>query len=511
MKMGEDTVAGVQKLISELHCKVSLSLDAWTSSNGHAFLAIVMHYISNDWRVEELLIDFREIQGEHSGANMGQAVWETVQLYGLKGRIVAIVMDNTTNNDTLVEYLEQHFKVEDIPFEARWACMRCMPHTTHLAALKLLEGVGVISPSHSRKATYQESVTAPLSCECDDDDLPEHDMEEEESSVENLNGIHSAIEKLRKIVKAVRSSPQRRQAWLNEVTISLRQTESTLKRALMLILDVKTRWSSTHQMLRQALDHRGIIDDFVAKTKELRHLELSADDWEAIALVTQWLKTFRSATTQMSSTKHSMLSSTHAIFRGLQESVHDFIKDLPSDSPPHLRVALLNCHRKLSDYYYKFDESPYYVWAGFLDPRISYDGLQVDADGDPSALDHIIHAKANLQEYYLSNYAKKSSVPLQMQPTSTTSRSGSPQKVDFLSRYNKLSRTNIDELEEYFKMPQENFGTCDPIQWWHGRRMQFPNLSRLARDILAIPGSAVAVERVFFQVDVTRSLCVVLA
>jgi hypothetical protein len=155
----------------------------------------------------------------------------------------------------------------------------------------------------------------------------------------------------------------------------------------MLILDVKTRWSSTHQMLRestnivlgdrskdiitgQALDHRGIIDDFVAKTKELRHLELSADDWEAIALVTQWLKTFRSATTQMSSTKHSMLSSTHAIFRGLQESVHDFIKDLPSDSPPHLRVALLNCHRKLSDYYYKFDESPYYVWAGCMCPGV---------------------------------------------------------------------------------------------------------------------------------------------
>jgi hypothetical protein len=120
----------------------------------------------------------------------------------------------------------------------------------------------------------------------------------------------------------------------------------------------------------QALDHRGIIDDFVAKTKELRHLELSADDWEAIALVTQWLKTFRSATTQMSSTKHSMLSSTHAIFRGLQESVHDFIKDLPSDSPPHLRVALLNCHRKLSDYYYKFDESPYYVWAGCMCPGV---------------------------------------------------------------------------------------------------------------------------------------------
>jgi hypothetical protein len=35
----------------ELGCKVSLSLDAWTSSNGHAFLAIVMHYINNEWQL----------------------------------------------------------------------------------------------------------------------------------------------------------------------------------------------------------------------------------------------------------------------------------------------------------------------------------------------------------------------------------------------------------------------------------------------------------------------------
>ena len=27
---------------------VSLSLDAWTSGNGYAFLAIVAHYITND-------------------------------------------------------------------------------------------------------------------------------------------------------------------------------------------------------------------------------------------------------------------------------------------------------------------------------------------------------------------------------------------------------------------------------------------------------------------------------
>jgi hypothetical protein len=36
---------------------------------------------------EELLIDFRELVGEHSGENLAHAVYETLNLYGLKGRV----------------------------------------------------------------------------------------------------------------------------------------------------------------------------------------------------------------------------------------------------------------------------------------------------------------------------------------------------------------------------------------------------------------------------------------
>jgi hypothetical protein len=69
------------------------------------------------------------------------------------------------------------------------------------------------------------------------------------SHITSLTFAH-VLYQLRKIVRAVRSSPQRRQAWIAEVTLSLRKMEEAVsKAALMLILDVKTRWSSTHQML----------------------------------------------------------------------------------------------------------------------------------------------------------------------------------------------------------------------------------------------------------------------
>jgi hypothetical protein len=116
-------------------------------------------------------------------------------------------------------------------------------------------------------------------------------------------------------------------------------------------------------ILGRALDYRDVIDNFVAKNRELRAYELSTADWDAIMLVMRWLKSFRSATTQMSSTKSSMLSTTHAIFRGLQEDIRHSLAKLPDAAPSQLKTSLIKAHRKLSDYYTKLDESPYYIWA----------------------------------------------------------------------------------------------------------------------------------------------------
>ena len=80
-------------------------------------------------------------------------------------------------------------------------------------------------------------------------------------------------------------------------------------------------------------------------------------------MVTSWLKSFRAATTQMSTTKVPMLSTTHAIFRGLQDDIKDIIRNLPATVSPSVKFGLLDAHRKLSDYYHKYDESPFYTWA----------------------------------------------------------------------------------------------------------------------------------------------------
>jgi hypothetical protein len=116
-------------------------------------------------------------------------------------------------------------------------------------------------------------------------------------------------------------------------------------------------------MLGRALDYREAIDSFISRHKDLHSLEITEMDWESITLVTSWLKSFRSATTEMSATKEPMLSTTHAIFRGLQDDIKNILRNLPNSVSPKIKLGLTDAHRKLSDYYYQYDTSPFYTWA----------------------------------------------------------------------------------------------------------------------------------------------------
>jgi hypothetical protein len=146
----------------------------------------------------------------------------------------------------------------------------------------------------------------------------------------------------------------------------------------------------------------------------------------------------------------------------------------------------------------------------------------VDCGDDLDARAHLETTKEDLHTHFHAKYDKPLPAPsAPVAPTSTIN--DSPQKVDFTSRYRNLPQAFTDEVQEYFKLPRENFDACDPLRWWAGHSSQFSNLSCFARDILSIPseftadsdalfligfyaGSAVAVEWIFSRSRDTISL-----
>ncbi|KAH9009437.1 hypothetical protein EDB85DRAFT_1849940, partial [Lactarius pseudohatsudake] len=75
--------------------------------------------------------------------------------------------DNTTNNDTMLQSIQYRAREEGIRMKASWVRLWCIPHTIHLAAVKLLEAIGAITKEDTKKAVsrggnYQDSATLPL-------------------------------------------------------------------------------------------------------------------------------------------------------------------------------------------------------------------------------------------------------------------------------------------------------------------------------------------------------------
>ena len=118
-------------------------------------------------------------------------------------------------------------------------------------------------------------------------------------------------------------------------------------------------------IIGRALQYEAEINNFVTlrANRDLCDLELSEDEWSSIRLVAGWLERFRDATTQMSAIHQPMLSHTHAIFRGLQEHLRESLHNLPAGIDLCIRNGLVAAHHKLSEYYYRFDQSPFYIWA----------------------------------------------------------------------------------------------------------------------------------------------------
>jgi hypothetical protein len=134
------------------------------------------------------------------------------------------MLDNASNNNTMIEGIARRAALEGITLNPAWARLRCMPHTIHLAAVRvnsffltvfhiiyldyyqLLEAIGAISGSDaqkasSRKGNYQDATTASLSRTHDNEAAGQEDGDQPEGDITLLpdqsGSIFSAIDKVK--------------------------------------------------------------------------------------------------------------------------------------------------------------------------------------------------------------------------------------------------------------------------------------------------------------------------
>ena len=134
---------------------------------------------------------------------------------------------------------------------------------------------------------------------------------------EEILDASSIIQRIRKIVKTVRNSPQERKIFSDIVSSTLPGSP------LNLLLDVKTRWNSTYLMLKRALDLQKAVEMYLLRNEKIKaDCTLSSVEWMALSEVVTLLEPMEEATRYLSKSKYPTISIALSIYAGLIEVIN---------------------------------------------------------------------------------------------------------------------------------------------------------------------------------------------
>jgi hypothetical protein len=193
----------ISNLMIKAQTRINISFDLWTSPNHKAIISIFGHFLDQEYRFKNVLLAFRAQLGSHSGENIAQTVGDVIKKWGIEQKIGVSVTDNATNNDRCLKALFPTFDALITETDIKARRMRCFGHILNLTAQAFLLGLDA-------NAFEQDSQIFGI-----------RGQQEEDLAHWRAKG---PIGKLHNIVRFIRSSPQRIEAFkkhARELEVSL--------------------------------------------------------------------------------------------------------------------------------------------------------------------------------------------------------------------------------------------------------------------------------------------------
>ncbi|EED11685.1 conserved hypothetical protein [Talaromyces stipitatus ATCC 10500] len=429
---------------------ISLSLDIWTSDNQISFLAVVGHWLTPEFKLREDLLEFKEIDGLHSGENLSTIVKSVLEAFQIEHKLLTITGDNAGNNLTLCDYLHadllKDFDEEDSPFRmkplmrfrGRNSFIGCLAHILNLICKDILVSLktGTVRDAHVIL-----------------DEMPS----QKDHSPETLISTKGAIVKIRLLALWISNSPQRRQAWKD------------ISPCKQINYDIDTRWNSTYNMVSEALRLRKEVTQFIREHPDIREMQPTDSDWSTLRQIQKVLKPFWD---------HTNSCDFQEITKEVQNAVEGGI-------------------RKMDKFTKKMDSNIIYYVAAILDPRVKTSFIR--AQMSKSDADVIV---SDIREYLKKQYPAS--------PTSSSSAERPPGMPGTL--WKKLKKIQplqsadiISDIDRYLDSSPEMWShgmieDGDPdwiLKWWKANAFNYPLMSKAVQDYLPIPSAEVGVERLF--------------
>ncbi|XP_050222128.1 zinc finger BED domain-containing protein RICESLEEPER 2-like [Mercurialis annua] len=437
--------------------RVSLTSDSWTSNQRLNYMCITAHFIDNDWKLHKRIIYFVTCS-RHKGEYLSKSMETCLQEWGLKN-IFSVTLDNAENNTTAMGFfIKKMLTWGSTHVRCKYAHMRCIAHILNL----------VVS--------------------------------------DGLKESGSSFQKVRGAVRYIKNSP----LGLSKFKECKKSLDFECKRSLC--LDVPTRWNSTYLMLDTACLYQPVFEEYEDVEASFR-IDLGDEvpdkhDWDKVRQLCVLLQCFYKMTLRISGSLYVTSNNHLNEISDLSTILQDWTKS--SD------YCLRSMATKM-----KFDKywgdpnvmNKLIFFANILDPRdrIVYLGYTLNqlygCHAGKFLYTCVMEDLAELFNDYEVIYKKEVATTATggsgqlAEPVAQSSQVNSVLKERFLQQMLEtggVSGSKKNELEIYLsEAVVANDASFDILRWWKLNSERFSVLSRMARDILAVPVSTVASESAF--------------
>ena len=257
-----------------------------------------------------------------------------------------------------------------------------------------------------------------------------------------------------------------------------------------------TRWNSFFMAIGRALNVRERIVEFcfmhqaVGADRRLEDDTLSRCEWDQLKRIYGLLEDFYATTMVNEGHRKAFLydwfPSLHVLLNEIDTQHQSFKRERGyEDLARSCEAAWAKCEK----YYTSADESLLIYAATMLCPWYKLAWFEQEWT-DSSQSDWVSNVRGYVEKLWQSDYKPPHTKQALKSATNTPAVAhDSPFARQAEAKRLKLthSPTSVDELTAYLALDPLGEDTVDPIQYWLERRFQFPHLSRLAFDTLAIP------------------------
>ncbi|KAJ2921370.1 hypothetical protein H1R20_g15725, partial [Candolleomyces eurysporus] len=245
--------------------KISLTTDLWSDPNLRPFMAVTAHWIEaktvqtaegpvTNLNLRADLIAFYNLPGRHTGKHLGTALLHVLDRLKIAGKIGWVTVDNTSNNNTMMEHLAILLNRRNITFSARNNRIWCFLHITNLACKAVLGAITNVGLT-ALNVDEEDPESEPVS------EAPDRDI----------------IAHARTLIRVIRASSLRRDRFA-----TIQQSLHPDQQPLELIHDVDTRWSSTLLMIERFVELKECINMMILGNRDLQKYCLAESEWEIL-------------------------------------------------------------------------------------------------------------------------------------------------------------------------------------------------------------------------------------